>query len=92
MCLRITTTREVERVNQLIKDKDEELVEKDRKINELQQAINSAFTKLNSYQVDGMCSSAYYRQIIRQGKDILGEKVEKKFADEILPHFTSTNQ
>lgn len=91
MCLRITTTREVERVNQLIKDKDDELVEKDRKINELQQVINSAFNILNSYQIDGMCSSAYYRQIIRQGKDILEEKVEKKFADEILPHFTSTN-
>lgn len=91
MCLRITTTREVERVNQLIKDKDDELVEKDRKINELQQVINSAFNILNSYQIDGMCSSAYYRQIIRQGKDILEEKVEKKFVDEILPHFTSTN-
>ena len=92
MCLRITTTKEVNRVNQLIKDIKDELVEKDRKINELQQAINSAFNILNSYQIDGMCSSAYYRQIIRQGKDILEEKVEKKFADEILPHYTSTNQ
>ena len=91
MCLRITTTKAIEKLNLEFKEKDDEIVEKDRKINELQQVINSAYAKLNSYQIDGMCSTAYYRQIIRQGKDILEEKVEKKFADEILPHFTSTN-
>lgn len=91
MCLRLTTTKAIEKLNLEFKEKDDIIVEKDRKINELQQVINSAYAKLNSYQIDGMCSTAYYRQIIRQGKDLLEEKVEKKFADEILPHFTSTN-
>lgn len=92
MCLRITTTKEVEKLNQKFKDKDDEIVRLKRENNELKQAIKSAYVILENYQVDGLCSSAYYRQIIRQIKEKLEDKVEKKFADEILPHYTSTNQ
>ena len=89
--LRITTDREVEKLNQKFKDKDDEITILKRKNNELKQAIKSAYLISENYQVDGLCSSAYYRQIIRQIKDVLEEMVEKKFADEILPHYTSTN-
>ena len=92
MCLRITTTKEVEKLNQKFKDKDDEIVRLKRENNELKQAIKSAYIILENYQVDGLCSSAYYRQIIRQIKEKLEDKVEKKFADEILPHYTSTNR
>ena len=89
--LRITTDREVEKLNQKFKDKDDEITILKRKNNELKQAIKSAYLISENYQVDGLCSSAYYRQIIRQIKDVLEEMVEKKFADEILSHYTSTN-
>ena len=59
------------------------------KDNELKKIINGAYNRLDNYTVTVLSD---YRSIIKEAKDLLEEKVEKKFADEILPHFTSTNQ
>lgn len=89
MCLRITTTKEVERVNLEFKEKNDEITMLKAENNELKKIISGAYNRLDNYTVTILSD---YRQIIKEAKDVLEPKVEKKFADEILPHFTPTNQ
>lgn len=88
MCLRITTTKEVERVNQEFKEMSDEISMLRAENNELKKVISGAYNRLDNYTVTMLSD---YRKIIKEAKEILEPKVEKKFADEILPHFTSTN-
>lgn len=89
MCLRLTTTKAIEKLNLEFKEKDDEITILRAENNELKKVINGAYNRLNNYTVTVLSD---YRSIIKEAKDLLEEKVEKKFADEILPHFTSTNQ
>lgn len=84
MCLRITTTKEVERVNQEFKEMQDEISMLRAENNELEKVINRSYNRLNNYTV-AMLSD--YRKIINEAKKILEPKAEKKFADEILPHY-----
>lgn len=87
--LRITTTKKLDEMFYELKEKDDENTELKIENNELKKAINGAYNRLHNYTVTTLCD---YRTIIREAKNILEDKVEKKFADEILPHYTSTNQ
>lgn len=87
--LRITTTKKLDELLYKLKEKDDENTELKIENNELKKAINGAYNRLHNYTVTTLCD---YRTIIKEAKNILEDKVEKKFADEILPHYTSTNQ
>lgn len=87
--LRIITDRKIDKINFELKEKDDEITLLKAENNELKKAINGAYNRLHNYTVTTLCD---YRTIIKEAKNILEDKVEKKFADEILPHYTSTNQ
>lgn len=87
--LRIITDRKIDKINFELKEKDDEITLLKAENNELKKVINGAYNRLHNYTVTTLCD---YRTIIKEAKNILEDKVEKKFADEILPHYTSTNQ
>lgn len=84
MCLRITTTKEVERVNQEFKEMQDEITMLRAENNELKKVISRTYNRLDNYTVTMLSD---YRKIIKEAKEKLEPKVEKKFADEILPHY-----
>ena len=90
--LRITTDKEVKRLNQEFKNKDDEIAELKIKLEQKNKILRDLYRITSEYQLNMMLGGAAYRQILRQIKNKIEENVEKKFADEILPHFTSTNQ
>lgn len=87
--LRIITTKKLDEMFYELKEKDDEITELKAENNELRKVISGAYNRLHNYTVTTLCD---YRTIIKEAKNILEDKVEKKFADEILPHYTSTNQ
>ncbi len=84
MCLRITTSKEVERVNQEFKEMQDEITMLRAENNELKKVISRTYNRLDNYTVTMLSD---YRKIIKEAKEKLEPKVEKKFADEILPHY-----
>lgn len=51
----------------------------------------NALLRINRILSDYERGGSFYSPIYRQIKKIVDESVEKKFADEILPNYTSTN-
>lgn len=82
--LRITTSKEVERVNQEFKEMQDEITMLRAENNELKKVISRTYNRLDNYTVTMLSD---YRKIIKEAKEKLEPKVEKKFADEILPHY-----
>lgn len=85
---RITTDREIERINYELKEKEDEITLLKAENNELKKVVNGAYNRLNNYTVTIISD---YGKIIKQAKEILEPKVEKKLSDEIFAHFTSNS-
>lgn len=82
--LRITTDKEVERVEKDFIEMRDEITMLRAENSELKKVINGSYNRLDNYTV-AMLSD--YRKIIKEAKEILEPKVEKKFADEILRNY-----
>lgn len=86
--LRITTDRQIDKINYELKEKEDEITLLKAENNELIQIVNGAYNRLDNYVVTTLCD---YRQIIKQAKEILEPKTQKKLSDEIFEHFTSNS-
>lgn len=87
--LRIITTKKLDEMFYELKEKDDEITELKAENNELRKVISGAYNRLHNYTVTTLCD---YRTIIREAKDVLEPKTEKRLSDEILPHFTSNSR